>query len=579
MVAGMSTAAPSAHARSKSSTPPAALDEAVTALAGKAQEFARLPVAGKAALLRACIPRLVEVAPTWIAAGREAKGIGPELAAEEWLAGPMTTVRMMRLLADSLDAIAWNGKPPLGRAARTRADGRVEVDVFPSSGIDQVAFMGFTGKVLLQEGVDLAEAQRRQASFYDRKDPVGGVALILGAGNVSSIPPMDAFTKMFVEGFVCLIKMNPVNEWVGPMLEQALAPLIEAGYLRVVYGGGDVGKVLCEHAGIADIHITGSDATHDLIVWGPAGPERERRKAANEPLLRIPISSELGNVSPVAIVPWAYSDGELDFIARNVVTMVTNNASFNCNAAKMLILAEGWPQAKVLLDKIAAGLAAIAPRKAYYPGAFDRYEQLVGPRKQVEKLGAAKEGELPWTLLRDVDASVADEPLFRVEPFCGILSQTSLPAKDPAAFLAAATTFMNDRLWGTLNACIVIHPHAEAKADVAAALDRAIVELRYGTVGINHWPAVGYGVVTLPWGGHPSATLADIQSGLGWVHNTYMLEGIDKAIVRGPLKVMPLPVWFAGNRAATELGPKLVAMEADPSWWKLPGIVLRALRG
>jgi acyl-CoA reductase-like NAD-dependent aldehyde dehydrogenase len=84
------------------------------------------------------------------------------------------------------------------------------------------------------------------------------VALILGAGNVTSIPPMDAFTKMFVEGFVCLIKMNPVNEWVGPMLEQALAPMIEAGYLRVVYGGGDVGKYLCEHASIADIHITGS---------------------------------------------------------------------------------------------------------------------------------------------------------------------------------------------------------------------------------------------------------------------------------------------------------------------------------
>jgi hypothetical protein len=40
-----------------------------------------------------------------------------------------------------------------------------------------------------------------------------------------------------------------------------------------------------------------------------------------------------------------------------------------------------------------------------------------------------------------------------------------------------------------------------------------------------------------------------------------------------------LPVWFAGNRAAIELGPRLVAMEADPSWWKLPGIVLRALRG
>ncbi|MEZ4364732.1 MAG: aldehyde dehydrogenase family protein [Kofleriaceae bacterium] len=577
--AAASVVAPSATAQSQAPTAEAALDEAMAALAAHATEFARLAPARKAALLRACIPRLKEVAPAWVEAGCRAKGIGPELAGEEWLAGPMTTVRMLRLLAESLDAIVADGKPPLGRGARVRADGRVEIDVFPSSTLDKLAFAGFTGTVLLQEGVDLAEARRRQASFYDRPSPEGGVALILGAGNVSSIPPMDAFTKMFVEGFVCLIKMNPVNEWVGPMLSRALAPMIDAGYLRIVYGGGDVGRYLCNHPDVADIHITGSDATHDLIVWGPPGAERERRKAEGAPLLQIPISSELGNVSPVAIVPWTYAEDELDFIARNLVTMVTNNGSFNCNAAKMLILADGWTQAPALMAKIADGLRQVAPRKAYYPGAFDRYHQLVDGRAGVEKIGAAAEGELPWTILRGVDASAADEPLFRVEPFCGILSQTSLPASDPAAFLTAATGFMNDRLWGTLNACIVIHPDAERRPEVASALARSITELRYGTIGINHWPAVGYGVVTLPWGGHPSANLADIQSGLGWVHNTYMLEGIDKAIVRGPLKVFPTPVWFAGNKATAGLGPKLVAMEADPRWWKLPGVVLRALRG
>ncbi len=559
-------------------TPIAALDDALTHLAAKATEFARLAPAAKAALLRECIPRLVEVAPAWVAAGKAAKGIGDELAAEEWLAGPMTTVRMLRLLAESLDAIAATGKPPLGRAAHTRPDGRVEVDVFPSSTLDKLAFAGFTGKVLLQPGVDLAAARARQASFFAQKDPTGGVALILGAGNVSSIPPMDAFTKMFVEGFVCLIKMNPVNEWVGPILEKALAPMIDRGYLRIVYGGGDVGAYLCKHPSVADIHITGSDATHDLIVWGPPGAERDRRKAAHDPQLKIPISSELGNVSPVAIVPWTYRDAELAFIARNIVTMVTNNASFNCNAAKLLVFAEGWSQAGTLLALVKAGLARMAPRNAYYPGAFDRYAQLTNGRT-VTKVGAAKAGELPWTLITDVDAGRTDEPLFRVEPFCGILSQTTLAARTPTDFLAAATTFMNDRVWGTLNACIVIHPDAEKLPDVAAALDRAIVDLRYGTIGINHWPAVGYGVVTLPWGGHPSATLEDIQSGLGWVHNTFMLEGIDKAIIRGPLKVSPTPVWFAGNTGAPALGPKLVAMEANPGWRKLPGIVIGALRG
>jgi len=67
-------------------------------------------------------------------------------------------------------------------------------------------------------------ARSRQAKSYQRQDPQGGVSVILGAGNVSSIPAMDVASKLFVDGFVCVLKMNPVNEWVGPFVEQALAP-------------------------------------------------------------------------------------------------------------------------------------------------------------------------------------------------------------------------------------------------------------------------------------------------------------------------------------------------------------------
>ncbi len=568
----------SAGAKSAATTDRTHLDQAVAVLREHAREFARLAPTAKVQLLRACIPRVVDLAPEWVATGCHVKGMPAELSAEEWLAGPMTTVRMLRLLAESLEEITRVGKPSFGRGARTRSDGRLEVDVFPSSNIDKVTFNGFHGYVLMQKGVDRAEARRRQASFYDKRNPEGGVALVLGAGNVSSIPPMDAFTKMFIEGYVCLVKMNPVNEWVGPILERALAPLVDRGFLRIVYGGGDVGKYLCEHKDIADVHITGSDATHDLIVWGPPGPERDRRKKANDPLLKVPISSELGNVSPVAIVPSLYSEDELLFQAKNVCTMITNNASFNCNAAKMLITSARWPQREKFIGLVKKCLAEVPARKAYYPGAQDRYAKLTAGRDRVEKIGSAGPDALPWTIIRDVDSSKQDETLFRTEPFCGLLSETTLPAAEPAEFLTQATAFMNDTLWGTLNACIVIHPRDEAKSDVAAALDRAIVELRYGTVAINHWPAIVYGSVTLPWGGHPSATLADIQSGIGWVHNTYMLEGMDKTVVRGPLVVKPKPAWFYDNKNTRGLGPKLVAMESDPSWLRLPGILLGALR-
>jgi acyl-CoA reductase-like NAD-dependent aldehyde dehydrogenase len=554
-----------------------AIDRAVAELKDKAREFARLPVASKAKLLRECIPRLVDAAEAWAAAGARAKGLEGHAVGEEWTAGPWVTVRMMRLLSDSLDAVAAHGKPPLGTGTRVRADGRIEIQQMPISGIDKVAFGGFSGHALMQEGIDEAEARRRQAGFYDRKDPEGKVSLILGAGNVSSIPPMDVFTKMFIDGEVCVLKMNPVNEWVGPILERVLKPMIDRGYLRVVYGGGDIGAYLAEHEGVDTIHITGSDRTHDLIVWGPPGADRDRRMAENKPKNARPITSELGNVSPVAVVPYAYSEGELWFQAQNVVSMVANNGSFNCNAAKMVITAEGWPQREKFLGLIAKALGEVPTRKAYYPGAQDRYEKLVGSRDGVERFGEATKEKLAWALVRGVDSKKHEDPLFNVEPFCGILSETSLGSSDPAEFLKEATSFMNDVLWGTLNAALVIHPKLEADPTVAKALDKAIVDLRYGTVAINHWPGICYGFGSTAWGGHPSATLKNIQSGLGWVHNTFLLDGIEKSVVRGPLVAKPKPPWFYDFKKGDKLGPKTVSLDADPSWLKLPGLIINAL--
>jgi aldehyde dehydrogenase (NAD(P)+) len=549
------------------------IDAAVAALKERAREFAQLAPTAKSQLLRECIPRLLAEAPAWVAEGSRVRGADPS---EEWLAGPTATIRMFRLLADSLDQIAAAGKPALGRGVRRRPDGRIEIALFPSSTLDSVMYGGFAGHVLMDAGVDERVARESQAEFYGRKDPEGGVSLILGAGNVSSIPPMDVATKMFIEGFVCILKMNPVNEWVGPYLERALAPLIDRGYLRIVYGGADVGQYITYHPMVDDVHITGSDRTHDTIVWGVPGAERDRRMAGNDPLLKVPISSELGNVSPVAIVPYAYSDAELWFQSRNVVSMVFNNASFNCNAAKMLITAKGWPQRNKFLDLVAQGLAQAPTRKAYYPGAFERYEKLLAGHSNVERFGQGSAERLQWALVRGLDSS-SDDPLFRTEPFCGILSETSVGTPDPVEFLGTVTSFMNDRLWGTLSAMIVVHPKHEKDSTTAAALDKATVDLRYGTVSINHWPALCYAFGTLPWGGHPSSTLKNIQSGLGWVHNTYMLGGVDKSVVRGPLTVSPYPLWFFDNVKTGKVAPAAADMEAVPSWLKLPGLLLKAL--
>jgi acyl-CoA reductase-like NAD-dependent aldehyde dehydrogenase len=567
----------SASARSGRVTSPAELDRAVEEVRARAGAFAALVPSARAALLRACVAGVAAVAEDWGRTAARAKGLtwGTPGGAEDYLTGPVLTIRAARLLAGTLDAIARHGRPPLGRGTRVRRDGLLEVDVFPTDAIDAATYMGYRGAALMQEGVDTAAARRRQAPLYQGQDAAGSVCAVLGAGNVSSIPATDVLHKLFAEGRVCVLKMNPVNEYVGPFLERGLGPLIEGGYLRVVYGGGAEGAHLVGHPAVDDVHITGSANTFDQIFWGPPGPERERRKHENDPVLRKTITSELGNVSPVIVVPGRYSERELGFRARAVASSTVNNASFNCNAAKMLVVAADWPQRERFAELLKQALGEAATRRAYYPGARERYEELLGGHVGVSKIGAAAEGELPWAFVPDLDSTDPDERLFLTEPFCGILSETALPAADPAAFLAAATTFCNERLWGTLSAEIVRPNDRELDGPV----EDAVRELRYGTVAVNVWPAISYVAMSTPWGGHQSATTADIQSGLGWVHNTYLLEGVDKAVFRAPLVPALKPVWHFDNRATHRVVPKLVQLEQRPGWGRFLGVAATAMRG
>jgi aldehyde dehydrogenase (NAD(P)+) len=283
----------------------------------------------------------------------------------------------------------------------------------------------------------------------------------------------------------------------------------------------------------------------------------------------------------VIVVPGPYTDAELAFQGESITAAIANNASFNCNSAKLLVQPKNWPGAAKLHDALHAALAKVPVRKAYYPGAEERWKLLVESHPTVERLGETQPGTLPWAIIKDVDSARTDDKVFSMEPWCSVISETSLGSADPVAFLDEAVKFVNDKVWGTLSATIIVHPTTMKDPKFAAALDQAVQELRYGTVAINHWPALGFAFGTTPWGGHPSSTLEDIQSGKGWVHNTYMLndDDMEKCVIRGPLTVMPKPPWFASHKTAHQLGPRLVKMEAAPSWLKMPGIILKALRG
>jgi len=552
------------------------LDRAVADVRDRAAVLAGMGPEARACLLHACMDRFAAVAQEWARAAAAAKGLrwGTPAGAEDWLTGPLLAMRCARLLAESLEAIA-TGRLPLGRGARVRDDGRLEVDVFPTDWLDGAAYPGYRGSVLMLPGVDEAAARARQAPFYRGTERAGSVCAVLGAGNVSSIPATDVLHKLFAEGRVCVLKMNPVNDYVGPFLERALEPVVTEGFLRITYGGSEEGAHLVGHPDVDDVHVTGSAATYDRIVWGPPGPGRQRRKREGDPLLPKTITSELGNVTPVIVAPGHYTERELAFQARAVATAVVNNASFNCNAAKMLVVARGWRQREPFADLLTRALAAAGPRPAYYPGARERYEALLAGRPGV-RTAAGSGPEAPgWAFVPDLDPGDHSEPLFSTEPFCGIISETALPENDPGRFLAVATQFCNERLWGTLCAEILT-PRDPA---LRPCVEDAVRDLRYGTVGVNVWPAVSYAVMSTPWGGHPSATPADIQSGLGWVHNTYLLDCIDKAVFRAPLVPALKPVWHFDHRLLHGAAADLVALEHRPTWWRLARVAARTVTG
>jgi aldehyde dehydrogenase (NAD(P)+) len=564
-------------------TPPASsqvrLDEAIAHLREAAWRFATLPIEKRIALVTSMQQGYMKVAESMVHAGCIAKGISPDsnLAAEEWASGAWGVVRHLRLIRESLQSIASTGNTEIGKVKRTAA-GNLAVQVYPNNAIDGILFKDITVDVHMKPDVTEQSLAADRAQFY-KKPHQGKVALVLGAGNIASIGIMDVITKMFNEGKVCLLKMNPVNAYLGPYIEEAFKAAIDQRFFAVVYGGAEVGRHLVYHPKIDEVHLTGSDKTYEQIVWGNDGEAADERRAQNQPLLHKPITAELGNVSPIIVVPGPYTDKEIRFQVEQIAAAFTMNASFMCCSAKVLVMPKNWDGTVRFVKALQEICAEIPPRKAYYPGAEDRWQAIVKNHKNVSQIGQARSGQLPWTFITDLNPDDTNEVLYKEEPFCAVIASVQVGNANPIEFLQAATDFVNNRLWGTLNATLIVHPKSLKDTNVDNAFENAISHLKYGTVTVNTFIGLLYSTGTAPWGAYPGSTSNDIQSGNGFVHNSCMLEGIEKSVLRAPLTTSPKPAWFVSHRKAKSVAQKLVMMEENASWTKVPGIVVAAMQG
>ncbi len=557
------------------------MDAAVQTLQAHKDTWVGLSIRERIVILDELIKDFAAIAPRWVTACTQAKGIQADspFVGEEWGAGVWPVIKNLRQLRQSLIDIETYGHPRIPGPVTTRSNGQVIAQVFPQTSYDRLFFTGITAETWMEPGVTAAELPQTQALAYQNKQHEGKVALVLGAGNVASIGPLDILYKLFVEDQVVLFKTNPVNAYLGPLMIEGFRALVEPGFLRVVYGGATEGAYLCNHPGVDEIHITGSDKTFDAIVFGP-GAEGAKRKAEHQPLLTKRITGELGNVSPVIVVPGPWSASDLAYHAEHIATMLTNNAGFNCNATRVILQHAAWAQRDQLLHGIRQVLAQVPTRNAYYPGAKERQRAFVATHPEAEQFGTPQSEHLPWTLIAGVDPQNTDDMCFSTEAFCGLFAETALDAANVAEYIDNAVAFANEHIWGTLNATILVHPRSLKDPAIAAAVERAIANLRYGTVGVNYWAGTGFTLGTTTWGAFPGHDLHNIQSGNGVVHNTLMFSRPQKTVLRGPFRSIPTPAWFVTHgRTASKVFPKLVSFEASPSLWKVPGILWSATVG
>lgn len=550
------------------------IDRLLSRLQGRKDEWVRLSIPERLSLLDEVRKDVYRLKERWVQAELEAKGIqaGTLPEAEEWVI-LATAFRALRKHRRSLVEIQARGRPQIPGRIVERPDGQVIAPVFPHEVSDRLLFRGVSAEVWMEPGLTAEEVLNTQAAAYRDQDRVGQVAFILGAGNASVLPVTDLLHKLFVELRVAVVKLNPVNAHMGPLMEEGFRTLVERGFLGFVYGGVEEGAYLVNHPAVDELHLTGSDKTYEAVVFG-SGPEGVRRKAERQPLVTKRFTGELGNVSPVIVVPGPWQPADIQEQAVQIASWLVANAGFACLTPRVIVQHQSWPGRGRLLDEVGRWLERYPTRHAYYPGALDRHRAYLAAHPAALQYGQAGGGRLPWTILPDVDPRDDSHIAFKHEAFCGLCAETALDAPDVPGFIEAAVAFANHTLWGTLSATLIVHPRSLKDPAIAAAVEGAIARLRYGTVSLNMLAYYSAYFMTAPWGAIPGHDMVDIQSGIGKTFNALMFERPEKSVVKAPFRRLD-PITVSSKRAPS-FGRRLAEFEAYPVWWKLPGLAITA---
>ena len=546
-------------------------------VASKKDEWIKVPIAERIAILRQCITGVLGVSEAWVKDGCQAKGIaeGDTLQGEEWVVGPWQTIRNARLL---ILALEQNGHPRPARLS-TRPDGQQVARVFPMDLKDKAMFGGTVGEVWLEPGKPAT-----QGAIYREPPAKGKVALVLGAGNVSSIAPMDVFYKLFVENEVVLLKMNPVNAWLGPHPRGGA----RAAHRRRAISPSSTAAPRWARTRPTTRRSTRSTSRARTARTTPSsGATRSGRARAPEGRGRAeerrPFTAELGCVTPVLVVPgpvvrrrhatskrarsrgWSRRTRASTATRRKVLVV-----------ARRLAAAEDLPRAR---RRGAREDARRGRRTTRAPRIATTASSSTTRRRASRWVRPTPEDVVPG---RSSPTCRPTEGRVRAHER-GVLRRRSpkwrSTRRRPDEFLdEGASRFANDSCWGTLSCTILVHPATESDTtesfdsrDRRAPLRRHRRQLLGGA-----WSTGSSARRGAPSRGTRRRTSSPARASSTTRSSSTTRRS--RSCARRSASC-PTPVWFADHKNLATMAKKLVRMEADPSWGRLFGVAFEAFKG
>ncbi|MGE0142685.1 MAG: hypothetical protein AB7T19_05285 [Planctomycetota bacterium] len=495
------------------------------------------PAQPPAATLAECRARLCAVAADWVEVECRRKDLDPAsaLAFEEWTHGPLVAARSLALWERTL-AERERGGPSRPQAA--------SVDGLPALPFDALLFRDYR----------LRTHYRADAAGNSRPAMRGGRGLVLAAGNVSALAVTDCLQLLCSKSPRVTVKLPPGLAALAPILREVFVPL-GVDTVEVLVGDAALARTLALDESFTAIHLTGAGRTLAAL-------ERTLTARSSPPRL----TAELGNVTPLVIVPLAYRPRELSVMVDEVAAMLTHHGGFNCVTPRVIVTARRWSQRAEFLARLRSALAAATPRTLWYPGALDSLHRAVG---------ASFDPDRP-VHSRLLDAQRREPPVeFGEECFAPVAWQLALEADDLASYLDDAVDFCNQELFGTLAAQLFV-PKRIHRSD-RDTLQRAASRLEYGTLATNCWAALGYAFAASPWGGVHSSRGSAFASGRGFTNHRRIGLDVERTTIEAPLRSWPVPIWRRAARAPRGAARALLSLTVEPSVRNLPAALTRLL--